>query len=238
MNYFILPGNPPALYFYELWANEIKKSRPDASIMISQYPEIRNSDSASAMCVVHDAHQVKLKDYYNKTNRPVTLIGHSLGAYFALKLLESSLEMIERVILIHPFLRAPALQGKVILNTLKTIQHFHKPILRMRKSLECLAPNLSYVTDDEILKSFQLAHHESRTIAKDNSSVHIRPELRSKISVFYTDKDLWCSSKVIEELRKQVAVSECHEPHDFIIDSKYRQEMYQRILKSSQNIII
>ena len=38
MNYFIIPGNPPALYFYQEWQKEIKAWQPQAHVFVSEYP--------------------------------------------------------------------------------------------------------------------------------------------------------------------------------------------------------
>ena len=40
MHFFIIPGNPPAIHFYKLWAEEIKKEFPESFITISSYPHL------------------------------------------------------------------------------------------------------------------------------------------------------------------------------------------------------
>ncbi|HXH73562.1 MAG TPA: hypothetical protein VNJ08_01255 [Bacteriovoracaceae bacterium] len=230
MNYFIIPGNPPAVHFYELWGKEIMVRVSGSKVRVSHYPLLeKNSNSEMAMNEVLAAHREQLRDFYNETKSPITIIGHSLGGYIGLKIFNE-----EKVILLHPFLKRPEKGGQFILKAVASLYHreiFQAAIIKNRRFLEYLSKDLPHVTDNEIEKSFHLAKHESILMAADITPIHIHPEKRDKVSVFYNRKDTWCTAGVIAELRKQVKLFECTEPHGFITSENHRQSLFSKILR-------
>jgi thioesterase domain-containing protein len=234
MNYFLIPGNPPAVQFYQLWGEEIIQHSTHAKFMVSQYPLLdQMSDSSKAMDLVFLEHLRQFRIFSEEVRSPVTIIGHSLGAHFALKMLEEQGESIDHIVLIHPFLKKPDLKGLLILKAagaIHTYSRLQSGILKNRKYLEFFSEDLLSVTDDEILKSFHLARHESQTIAKNLETIEINPQDQKKICVFFTKNDIWCGEKTVKELRNLVKVIECEEPHGFVIDGKHRKSLYQKIL--------
>lgn len=235
MHWFLIPGNPPARYFYELWGDEIRSERPGATFAVSRYPDLLNKiNPKMAMDTIFNHQMDELIKYYHQIgNRPVTLVGHSLGAYFALRILENAGYLLEEAVLVHPFLRAPGLVGKSILQSVGSLYgkaNIQRKILEYRKLLEMFFLDLRNVTDEEIFQSFHLAHHEGHTIAKDTSFVEIKPEIRDKVSIYYTRDDHWCSQQVIDELRNQVYTLECSQPHGFVVDKNHRSELFQMII--------
>jgi esterase/lipase len=235
MNYFIIPGNPPAVHFYEQWGKEIIAKEPTAKVRVSHYPRLaKNPNSESAMKEVLTAHREQLIAFYNETNSPISIIGHSLGGNIGLKILHEDMnEVIKKVILLHPFLRSPEKNGHLILKAAAFFygkETLQSALIKNRKFLEYLSKDLPHVTNEEIEKSFHLAKHESITIATDRSPINIHQEKRDKVSVFYSLKDTWCTVGVIKELREQVKLFECSEPHDFITSQLHRQSLFAKIL--------
>ncbi len=238
MNYFIVPGNPPAVHFYKLWAEEIISEHPSAVVTVSRYPALLPSnDSVSAMNTILDSHLSQLQAFQEKVKSPVTLIGHSLGGYFALELhKQAPPEWISRSILLHPFLGPPTLRGKLILKLVKLPTHSKKiqsAIVKIRKKLELISSDLAHLTDEEILKTFQLAKHEERVIGKRESPVDIPLDIRAKINAYYTKNDTWCSPDLINNLKAQIEVNECHEPHDFITNENHRKNLFRKMSEKS-----
>jgi pimeloyl-ACP methyl ester carboxylesterase len=233
VNYFLLPGNPPALHFYESWKKEILQKFPQARVQVAAYPSVAFShDSALIMQQVLAAHLRSLEEFCGSSSRPATLIGHSLGGYFALKLSEERPELIKKAILIQPFLRAPTVRGQWILNLMKAIHPLESlkfGAVRYRKILEMFSNNLPFVSDEEIIKTFHLAAHEQTVIGQDHSPLLLGAELCRKIRVFYSANDTWCSPAVVAQLRGQVPIRECTEPHDFITQSHHRTSLFNRI---------
>jgi pimeloyl-ACP methyl ester carboxylesterase len=211
--------------------------QPGAKAKVSLYPVLsKMSDSSKAMDLVLAAHLEQLHEFSETVDSPITLIGHSLGGYFAMRLLEKVRHRIQKVILVHPTLREPHLRGRVILRTLSafySLENLQSMFLRRRKQLEILFADLSFVTDEEILKSFHLIRHEDVIVASDRSPVVVAPGDCGKVKVFYNLRDIWCHSKVVSQLKNQVSVFECNEPHDFITQERHRRSLFTKILESS-----
>ena len=233
-NYFIIPGNPPAGHFYKLWGDEILSHSALVRVRISHYPKLaRTKDSDVFMKNVLASHKEQLIEFHKICRGPITLIGHSLGGYFSLKLLEETGELIEQAFLLHPFLRSPQQKGRLILKMVGALQEqdlFQRELIKKRKFLELFSKDLSFVTDAEIENTFQIAKHEWNIIGRDESPVFIPPDLRGKVVVFYHQNDTWCSPKVVEGLRQQVVILSCSEPHGFITNSQYRDTLLRKII--------
>jgi hypothetical protein len=234
MNYFIIPGNPPAVHFYKLWKKEIELFRPEAKVKICVYPRLEKENNSQVFFEkILLSHQEQLKQFYEEVQAPVTLIGHSLGGYFSLKLLEGSSDFIQQTILLHPFLRFPKKRGKLILRTVsfleksKTIQDL---IVRKRNFLERFSDELPFVSDDELYKTFAIAKHEFKVIAQDKRPLVIDDVYRDKIRVFYHGNDTWCPPHVFKSLQTQISAVECSEPHGFITEKGLRQSLMKKIL--------
>ncbi len=238
MNFFIIPGNPPALYFYELWRREIEQNLPGSIGFSSDYPELHStSDSSFFMNQVSTHHYKNFENFCARVSGPVTVIGHSLGAYFSLNLLNDCDSKIEKVILIHPFLRTPTERGKIILKTVSSLDRLSllkKLILKQKRVLQHLAKDLRYVTENELMKTFPIATHEWNIVGKNSSPLKIPSHHQNKISLYHTQSDTWCSPEVIQELKEQVQVYPCSEPHDFITQESHRLSLIKKILKNRE----
>jgi hypothetical protein len=235
MNYFIIPGNPPAVHFYELWGKEMIARAPAAKVRVSHYPKlIKNLDSEKAMDQVFTAHLEQLINFYDETKSPITIIGHSLGGNFGLRILNEDMnDIVKKAILIHPFLKQPNKLGQVIL---KAATLFHQSdvlqtgLIKNRKFLHFLSDDLPHVTNEEIEKAFHLAKHESITIGTDRSPIHIHHEKKDKVSVYHKRGDIWCPAGAVAELREHVKIFECSEPHNFVTAERHRHSLFTKIL--------
>ncbi|MBS0653876.1 MAG: hypothetical protein JSR39_10190, partial [Verrucomicrobia bacterium] len=154
MHLFIIPGNPPALYFYELWAEEIQREHGKCSVYISPYPQLPNSDDSSRyLSDTALIHGQQLLNFHQVAKKKVVIIGHSLGAWMALELLKEHDEIIENCFLLYPFLLRPSLKGRAIL---KSMRHLYRVpfiedlLLGSRGILERFFEDLRYVTDEEL----------------------------------------------------------------------------------------
>lgn len=230
MTYLLLPGNPPAVYFYETWKRDILRALPNARIEVSPYPLASAVRNASvAMDQIFATHHQRLRTLHDEAGEPVTVIGHSLGGHFALRLLQAHPTLVAQAILIHPFLRIPSPRGRLILNTVRAIGPFKRKLIHSRAFLERFFPDLVHITNDELGNGIQIVGHEHATIGRDRSPLVIAPELRAKVRAFYCPGDSWCPPAVVAALKSQVATRECAEPHDFVTKAHYRQSMLEKI---------
>jgi predicted alpha/beta hydrolase family esterase len=235
MKYFIIPGNPPALHFYELWQKEIETQVPGAMTFSSDYPILeKTADSHYFMQQVFQHHQNNFERFLEKSHGPIILLGHSLGSYFCLKLMDQFHEKIKKTVLIHPFLRRPTKRGRWILQTVSSLNHLHPVkniIIKNKNKLEVIASELRHISEEELIKTFPIATHELKVVGQDQSSLQVPEIYQKKVTIYHTDGDTWCSPQVVQELKAQVETHLCDEPHDFIINQSHRLSLLEKILK-------
>lgn len=236
MNYFLIPGNPPAVHFYEKWSEEIRSLNSANQAIVSPYPEVKpEPDSQAAMEKMTRTHLFQLEAFHDIVKGPVVIIGHSLGSYFALELLRKKPELVQKVFLVFPFLRKPGMGGRAVLEVASVVSmsaNLQKFILEYRRLLHPLVPELSFVTDEELKKAAVIARHEARTIALDCGPLILDPDQKSKIMIFHTKNDWWCGVKFISKVPEGIKTLECPEPHNFAGNRGYREKIFQRILSN------
>lgn len=233
MNYLLIPGNPPARHFYDLWAQEIELHHPGSHAQVGVYPDLPlTSDSRQAMNLITDSLTQQLKDFHHQVQAPVIILGHSLGAHFALKMLEQSGDLVQAVGLLHPFLRRPQWRGRMILDfvsALSVAPRIPQTLVKSRRGLDLISAELPFVSDAEILNSFQIARHEKVTIGRDQTPLRISAADRARVFAFYCDEDIWCGSQVIRELEEQIPTQKFSAPHGFITERRYRDQVFTAI---------
>ncbi len=235
LNLFIIPGNPPALYFYELWAKEIKQEHPGCAVCLSPYPRLPLSGDASKyLNDVADMHGEKLGIFQRAVGQNVTIIGHSLGGWMALRLLEKHNAIIENCLLLYPFLRRPSLKGRTILRLLyhfRQISSMENRLLKKRGVLEKVFKDLKHVTDQELRASLILAHQEHQTISRYKGPINIEKSLRGKLHVIYCDRDTWCPSRTVNEIKQSISCEKTNTTHGFITSAEERKVVLKALNK-------
>lgn len=218
----VIPGNPPARYFYEAWKEELE-DMTGHEVSIDYYPSFEaTSCSLSYLQQVEDFYleQVKRHEY-------VVLIGHSIGGYLALKILEKHPEKIKHCVLLFPFLHSPGFKAKLTLGLLNQI--YKRNFLKVR--LAGMLNLLGYVykdskrlTLDELKSGLDFAFHEHKTIRRQKS-LDINPNLHQKITVYYTSKDTWCPKKVAENFHPELRTEQVSLSHNFVVFPEQRKVM-------------
>jgi len=208
MNFFILPGNPPARYFYELWAAEIRERHPDARIEVAKYPLTPDiQDSRGYFRDLTNLLTKQFLEFRDREGANISLVGHSLGGYLALKVLEKIPDDVESCYLLHPFLRQPMPLGRAILklaHTLKYLPSFEKWLVRAQPLIGSFLDEALKITSEEIHVFAQLAYHEHLTISQDLSPPDIDPHLIHKVHVYSTEGDIWCPPSTVASLGEAV----------------------------------
>ncbi len=233
MNVFIIPGNPPATYFYEMWGREMVDCGFAKSFKVAKYPCFEKVHSSiEYFKKVEDEHFENYKRYLESIEGPVLLVGHSLGEYFALKMLERQPELVEKCVLLHPFLRAPTSRGKNILRTVKrlrSIPFFEKVVMKSRPILERLSSDYKHLTDGELKACLNIVPHEFALLGNDKSPLAIAPNISQKLRVFYSENDTWCPTSTISQVETNVKSKNCQLSHEFIVSKSQRTRMLELI---------
>lgn len=234
MRLFIIPGNPPAVYFYKLWAEEIRREYAECSIHISPYPQLPTSNNSFRyLKETASMHGRELLAFHKATGEKVMIIGHSLGAWMALHLLEEYSEIIESCLLLHPFLRRPSFKGRAILKSMRylyRVPFMEDLLLSCRSILERLSEDLRYVSDEELRTSLTLAYHEYEVISRYKGTLQILEQWRKKLYMIYCDQDKWCPSHTVNEIKKWIPSEKTDATHGFITSAQERATVLKSFL--------
>ncbi|MDF1683650.1 MAG: alpha/beta fold hydrolase [Legionellaceae bacterium] len=218
----IIPGNPPASYFYEAWKQELKHITHH-DVLIDYYPSFNHITCSQK-------YLEKIEDFYAdqiQNHEKIILIGHSIGGHIALKLLEKYPEKIDRCVLLFPFLHSPGIKGKLMLSALHQINKraFLKARrFKMLKLLSYLDQDINKLNIHEIDSSLSFAFHEHKTMVH-KKNININPDLCKKITLYYTNKDTWCSKKVVRKLHPEMHKTFTEINHNFVTSPEQRQKM-------------
>lgn len=241
MQIFIIPGNPPALHFYKLWAEEIQREYSECSVHISPYQRLpRNNNSFEYLRDIAAIHGKELLAFHKTSKDKIVVIGHSLGAWMALHILEEYTSIIEDCLLLFPFLRKPSLKGRVIL---KSMQLLHKTplvenmLLGSRSILEKFFRDLKFVTDEELGISLILASHEHKVIGNCNKSLQIPDQVQDKLHMLYCDQDIWCPSHIINKMKDLISCEKADTTHGFITSAQERATVLKALLNRTYHLV-
>ncbi|MBS0625166.1 MAG: alpha/beta fold hydrolase [Verrucomicrobia bacterium] len=235
MHLFIIPGNPPAVHFYRLWAEEICRKRKECTVHISPYPRLpANEDSSRYLNDMAEIHAKELLAFHRAAKEKVFVIGHSLGGWMALRLLEKHPDAIEKCLLLYPFLKRPSFKGRAILQlgrALYKVPFFQEALLSCRSFLERFVSDLTYVTDNELLASFSLVYHEQKIIGRHKETLHIPEPMREKLHMIYCDQDAWCPPETVDEMKQWISSEKLPTMHGFITSAKERAIVLEALLQ-------
>lgn len=239
MNLFIIPGNPPAVHFYNKWIEEIAETHPDYGAFVSAYDTNLSPSSPRYLEAVAANHTKNLEKYYLEVKKPITVVGHSLGAWMALKTLTAHSKIIERCYLLYPFLQKPTARGRLILGLTHKFtkwRKFESAIIKSKPILSRIFTALDKVSTEEMRSTLRLAHHEHSTIAnrrspEDLAVKNLSPELAKKLRFIYCENDTWCPPELQKNLRKSLKNKKVYAKHDFIISSHERAQVFRTMLE-------
>jgi pimeloyl-ACP methyl ester carboxylesterase len=222
MKLFILPGNPPARHFYEVWIQELRERHPSLRAEVAHYPlQVETRDSSAYLERLADTVTEQFLAFRRSDGQPTRLVGHSLGGNLALRVLERVPGEVERADLLHPFLRRPLASARAILRIAHELYRRTPSVgdwlVRAQPVLGLLNADALKMTPDEIRVFAQIAFHEHLTIAQDTSPFDIDEALRAKLRIYSNERDVWSPPLLFAKL--DVANKPFRGPalHDFIV---------------------
>lgn len=228
----LFPGNPAIQKQYTDWITEIKIEDPTLDIRyISSYILFdKHLDSLT--------YDNRLLEQYEKIvltafeGESLTLIAHSAGSYFALRMLAKYPEKIDTVIVLFPYLGP---------STIKSLRFVSIPYYIDR--IFPLAELVSY-----FVRMYMKLKKDPYTIGQKDLTACLRFGVRKcqlynkalfdfssiapykdKVHFLYTQHDSWCPNKTIEVLGKLSHAQEIDIPHDFIVSQLERKKMWNVI---------
>jgi pimeloyl-ACP methyl ester carboxylesterase len=230
VNYFFLPGNPPATHFYEVWGSEVRERSPQSRTAVAKYPLVEGYGD-SQKYFEHLAQNVATQflEFRERGPGPAALVGHSLGGYLALKILQAMPEEIDACYLFHPFLRQPEARGRVLLklaHDLRRLSSLEKWLMRAKPLVSLFLPEARHLSSEEIHVFTQLAYHEHLSIAQDLTAPLIPHDLQKKLHVYSTNGDTWCPPESISLLGTELRHVNGPASHNFVVKQAERDLVF------------
>lgn len=227
MNLFILPGNPPIRHFYQIWKDEILSQKTNLQIEIATYPHLKDvghSKEYFEKTIASISNQII--DFQNRSKTPIALVGHSLGGFLALQVLEKNPNLVEKCFFIHPFLRRPSHSGLALLSLARALrrnQKIEKLLLHLQPQISKWMPEAAALNAEEISIFLHFAFHEYEVIGKDTSPITLNPKWLHKIFIYTTDDDIWCPESVRRQFETLATHTKGPASHAFIVHQEERK---------------
>ena len=232
--FFIIPGNPPASYYYNKWIDEIKNRVDICECCVSNYRFFLDEQNSWIFMEKMYRHiECGFLKFLSKfgSKSKVIVLGHSIGAYFAIRLSERHPEKLKSIFLLFPFLSKPRLEGKTILEVGTMLKPFHGYFNRTNNMLSKLFPQLDRLTDNEIKTGLRLMTHEKNTIMQmEKPLIYLRNKTKHG-AVFYCENDIWCSDTAVRYFKTGLPVQRLNVSHAFVMSDNERDIVFEGISK-------
>lgn len=162
----------------------------------------------------------------------VTVLAHSAGAYFALRLLEAHPEKIERVVIMFPYIGY---------STIGWLRFIDIPYIvdRVFPLAEIVAwcKNFLFGGDDqvrnisarELAANLRFGVRQCAYFNRHKLNVRVVAGSKDKITFLYTEPDRWCPAEAVEQLKTVSTHRKVLIPHDFIVFPEERAKMIQEL---------
>uniref|UniRef100_A0A8C6X5G6 Lipid droplet-associated hydrolase n=1 Tax=Naja naja TaxID=35670 RepID=A0A8C6X5G6_NAJNA len=273
--FLVIPGNPglPGFYrtFIETLYCSLNQQYPVWVVSHGGHCKIPHEIRRKEEMVLNDTndvfglqgqveHKLKFLQKYVPKDVKLVLIGHSVGSYLALKIMEHSPELeILRSIFLFPTIErmAESPQGKLLTPLLCQLRYIlYMPIYlvtllpeRVKRFLVRFALNQQKLNDETIVTTstdmlnmncianiMYLASQEMRSIVeRDNSTIK---QHLNKLIFYYGTTDKWCPLQYYEEMKMEfpdgdIRICEKGIRHSFVLDAS--KEMAEMITGWIQN---
>lgn len=225
----IIPGNPGIGVYYTEFRDLLIEGLPYKDIRILDYKGFTLEKPDRLYSIEEELEYIKgiLDGFYAEDGKDFILIGHSIGAWISLKILEQETSFsIQKLILIFPFiaLDQKSSQQKWMgrLLSIDSLHHLvlgiYKPLLLLPKTIQMflfrkvhssMTPTARKVTEEYFLDNshiprsiFFLANTEFRTLTTE-PDWNLIQKYRERLFFLYNDQDIWAPLSQREALVKR-----------------------------------
>jgi pimeloyl-ACP methyl ester carboxylesterase len=231
--YLLIPGNPSIAKYYHSWIDEII-SLSKAKVENITFASSHICFDRKLSCVEYDHH---MKDYYENIflklsdEGEISIIAHSVGAYFALHLLEKYPEKIGKIIILFPYIGYSKIKSLFFIKIPYYIDRVF-PLTNLVSKYKDLVSNNKYlreISSYELCANLRFGIKQCTYFDKYKFDIQSLKINKEKIKFIYRDDDKWCPKKTIELLRPISEHKKVDLPHDFILNQKYRIHMIKEL---------
>lgn len=229
----LIPGNPAIESQYRSWVQEIERHYPDVRMVYATSYVLFNRrlnyfeyDQAMA---AHYEHIFLELDASEK----IIVLAHSVGAYFAFRLLKKYPDKIEKVIVLFPYLGHSRIPLLTLVGIPYWIDRFF-PLVEVVSACKQLfrgiyKDSLNNISTTELTACLRFGLRQCMYFNKYTFDIPSISQHADKIQFIYTDNDKWCPPETIESLKLFSTSNKTILPHDFIQTPEYRLAMIQEL---------
>ncbi len=224
----LIPGNPNVASYYESWIKEIEDQNKNINITYASSYVLFDKK------LNYLEYDLAMRDHYEKIfielsrEEKVTIIAHSVGSYFALRLLEKYPEKIEKVIIMFPYIGYSTIKSLRIIGILYLMDRI-LPIAEMLSKYKNFfliwdkdTKNISTLGLNACLRFGVRQCVYFNKYKFDTKSIFL---YKDKLDFIYADDDRWCPAETIELLKPISNHKKVGLPHGFILTKEDRTEM-------------
>ncbi len=230
----LIPGNPVIAEDYYLWMQEIEERNNDVHMVYATSyilfdRKLNYVGYDRAKCQYHE----KLLLELSATER-VTIVAHSVGGYFALRLLEKYPERIERVVVMFPYIGYSIIWQLKFLWPLYQIDRIFPlaELVSMAKSFfKKWYGNTHNITSYDLTACLRFGVRQCVYFNNYKLDTTALAQYKDKIHFIYAENDRWCPPETIERLKLVSEYKKVNLSHDFIVRKDERLKMIDEIGK-------
>ncbi len=228
----LIPGNPAVASYYLDWIEEIKGTSPLLDVV---YASSHVLFDKKLNYVEYDQ---AFRNYYEnillglKPTQKVTIIAHSVGGYFALRMLEKLPDRVEKIIIMFPYIGYSTIASLRYIYLPYIIDRFFPLVEFISKFKNILMRRDKYVQEissEELRANLRFGVKQCEYFNRTKFNVESVLKSINKINFIYTDNDRWCPSAAIELLQSVSHHQRVDLPHDFITNKEARLRMIEKI---------
>lgn len=229
----LIPGNPAVAGYYQSWIQEIE----------SQFKSIDMVYATSYVLfdrkLTYIEYEIAMLGHYEKLflglnpSEKVVIVAHSVGSYFALKLLEKYPDKIEKVIVMFPYLgysTIKSLRFTWLFYSIDRYFPFVELVVRCKKLFQKWDKEVKNISNYELTACLRFGFRQCTYFNKYKFNTNNVSVSKDKIYFIYKNDDKWCPKPAVELLKPFSHYKEVDIPHDFIVEQDQRKRMTNEIM--------
>lgn len=230
--FLLIPGNPAVARDYQSWMKEIEQ----------QYPHIYMVYATSYVMFDKKLSYIEydraMRQHYEdvllelNSSEKISIIAHSVGSYFAFRLLEKYPEKIEKVTVMFPYIGYSTLPSLRFVSIPYWIDRFlplAEIVARYKNLFRRSYGNVNDISNTELAANLRFGVRQCAYFNKYKLDTHIISNSKEKILFLYRDNDKWCPVETTELLKPISIHKKIALPHDFIQTSEHRMSMIREL---------
>lgn len=228
----LIPGNPALASHYYSWIEEMEQADLTLSITYAtSYVLFGKKHNYIEYDLLMRKHYEDIFLSLSKSDK-VTIIAHSVGSYFALRLLEKYPDKIEKVIIMFPYIgysTISSLKYLPFLYMLDRVFPMAEIVTRCKSYFTVYGEDVHNISNPELLACLRFGVRQCTYFKKYKFDTHLISAHAAQLNFIYTEGDRWCPVETINLLNPISNHKKVDLPHDFIVKKENRLKMIHEL---------